>query len=85
MTLTLAARVSRTDTEDGGAVLLDRRTGRYVQLNPTGATTLTLLLEHDRATTVETLAHRHPEAAPRIADDVDAFVARLTARGLVTR
>ncbi|MFD7549717.1 PqqD family peptide modification chaperone [Streptomyces sp. NPDC059578] len=84
MSLTLAARVTRTHVEGGNAVLLDRGNGRYFQLNPTGATLLTLLLEHDRATAVDLLTRRHPRAAARIADDVDAFVALLVARRLVT-
>ncbi len=44
MTLTLKPDVTATDTEDG-LVLLDQRSGRYWQLNRSGATTLRLLLD----------------------------------------
>jgi hypothetical protein len=84
MSLTLAPRVTRTHVEGGHAVLLDRGNGRYFQLNPTGAALLALLLEHDRATAVDLLARRHPQAAARIADDVAGFVALLAAHRLVT-
>lgn len=44
MTITLRKDVSATESEDG-MVLLDERTGRYFQLNPTAAFVLKSLID----------------------------------------
>jgi hypothetical protein len=43
MTMTLRPDISTTNTDDG-MVLLDERTGRYFQLNPSGALILDALV-----------------------------------------
>ena len=85
MTYTLEPEVIATDVEDG-VVLLDQRTGRYFQLNRSGATTLRLLLDGnspDRA--AETLAGGRPEAVGRARTDVGALVESLLKARLVVR
>ncbi len=63
MTLALKPDVTATDTEDG-LVLLDQRSGRYWQLNRSGATTLRLLLDgHTPEETADRLTRQHPDAA----------------------
>jgi hypothetical protein len=84
MTVQLSADVTTVDTDEG-MVLLDERTGRYWQLNPTGARVLRLLLggatPHQVA---QTLAARHPVSTEQAAADVTALLRRLHAAGLVT-
>lgn len=84
MTLALAPHVCATVTEDG-MVLLDERTGRYWQLNGTGAAVLRHLLD---GSTVDAAAarlrERHPDAADRIAADVAGLLDSLHAAKLVT-
>ncbi|MFF7560607.1 lasso peptide biosynthesis PqqD family chaperone [Streptomyces pseudovenezuelae] len=85
MTYTLEPEVIATDVEDG-VVLLDQRTGRYFQLNRSGATTLRLLLDGnspDRA--AETLAAGRSEAAGRARTDVRALLESLLKAKLVVR
>ncbi|NYI07610.1 lasso peptide biosynthesis PqqD family chaperone [Allostreptomyces psammosilenae] len=73
----LRPHVSATDTEHG-MVLLDERTGRYWQLNATGATVVRLLLGgHGVPDAVTALTTAHPEAAERVADDVEALLRAL--------
>ncbi|MCX4869828.1 lasso peptide biosynthesis PqqD family chaperone [Streptomyces sp. NBC_00257] len=85
MNTALAANVSATQTEDGGMVLLDQRTGRYWQLNPTGAAILGLVLsEGDAQAAVRALVEQHPAAAARIPADVTSLVRMLRDRRLVT-
>jgi len=84
-TPTLGATVHATTT-DTGTVLLDERTGRYWQLNPTGAHILRALLDgtaaHDIA---QGLVERHTGLAPEQAErDVTALLEHLRAAGLVT-
>ncbi|WP_372405061.1 lasso peptide biosynthesis PqqD family chaperone [Streptomyces luteireticuli] len=79
MTFALRPDVSATDT-DHGMVLLDESTGRYWQLNGTGALILHTLL--DGATpgqTARLLGERHPTlTAGRAAADVAFFIRSLT-------
>jgi hypothetical protein len=83
MTLHLHPDVSAAYTGTG-AVLLDRRNGRYWQLNPTGAEVLRALGASGSADgATADLAERHgldPEDAAR---DVAALVAALRDGGLV--
>lgn len=77
MNLQIASHVSVVETP-GGTVLLNQRTGRYWQLNDTGALVLRLLRDGggvDDAVTELTAAH--PESADRIAEDVAALVRSL--------
>ncbi len=84
MTIALRPDVCATDTHDG-MVLLDEATGRYWQLNSTGALVLRALL--DGATPQEAayrLAERHPHlAAEQAGQDVRALLAALSGRRLV--
>lgn len=81
----LAAAVSTTRTPNGGAVLLNTRTGRLYALNPTGAAILTALREGggdpDRAITA--LADTHAADRARLADWVHAVVTALRTHGLL--
>ncbi|MGK3939198.1 lasso peptide biosynthesis PqqD family chaperone [Streptomyces sp. RP5T] len=83
MTYTLEPEVIATDVDDG-VVLLDQRTGRYFQLNRSGATTLRLLLDGnspDRA--AESLAAGRSEDLGRARTDVRALLASLLKAKLV--
>lgn len=75
--------VSTTDTDDG-TVLLNERTGRYWQLNNTGAHVLRELLDgHEPAGIAAALAGRYgidPQQAER---DVSAVIERLRGSELV--
>ncbi|GHE64541.1 hypothetical protein GCM10018785_36850 [Streptomyces longispororuber] len=83
MTFALKPDVTATDTEDG-LVLLDERSGRYWQLNRSGATTLRLLLDgHTPEETALRLARLHPDAADRALTDVRALLAALDRARLV--
>jgi hypothetical protein len=85
MTYSLETEVIATDVEDG-VVLLDQRTGRYWQLNRSGAATLRLLLDGnspERAAT--TLTAGRPEAADRARADVGALLDSLLKARLVVR
>ncbi|MFE3022106.1 lasso peptide biosynthesis PqqD family chaperone [Streptomyces sp. NPDC059256] len=81
----LAPAVHATET-DTGMVLLDERSGRYWQLNPTGALILRTLLDGDTADdAARQLHHRHPGLdADQAGRDVTALVNNLLASGLVT-
>ncbi len=82
--LRLRADVSTVDTDDG-LVLLDERSGKYYQLNSSGAVVLRALLE-DGSTeaVVRTLCERFPHQTDRIATDVAAVVEHLRTVGLIT-
>ncbi|MFI7104270.1 lasso peptide biosynthesis PqqD family chaperone [Streptomyces sp. NPDC050161] len=86
MRLALGPDISTTDT-DAGMVLLDERSGRYWQLNPTGALILRTLLnggilQHAAAE----LADRYPALTPEQAGhDAAALLESLRTAGLVTR
>ncbi|KOT90416.1 hypothetical protein ADK86_26215 [Streptomyces sp. NRRL F-5755] len=65
-------------------VLLDRSSGKYWQLNATGALVLRTLLEGATSEkAVHDLAERYPAAAHRAADDVDLLIGRLRTAGLI--
>jgi Coenzyme PQQ synthesis protein D (PqqD) len=84
MKLRLRADVSTVDTGDG-LVLLDERSGKYYQLNSSGALVLRALLEVGSAeAAVRTLCQRFPNETDRIAADVTAVVGHLRTVGLVT-
>ncbi|GGR72421.1 MULTISPECIES: lasso peptide biosynthesis PqqD family chaperone [Streptomyces] len=84
MSLSLAAYVTAVDTDGGAMVLLDERTGKYRQLNPTGALVLRLLL---RGATAEdaaaALTERYPQAGGRAGEDVARLVEALRRAGLL--
>ncbi|SHN47903.1 lasso peptide biosynthesis PqqD family chaperone [Cryptosporangium aurantiacum] len=84
MSLTLADSVSLTPTDDG-MVLLDERTGRYFQLNDTGATILLMLTSGvaEDLVAVE-LRKRFGVGADTADQDVVTFTAALRSAGLVT-
>lgn len=76
--------ISVADT-DYGQVLLDERTGRYWQLNPTGVVVVRALLDgadENAAVTALTATYKVEEAQAR--QDVSALVAGLRSAGLVT-
>jgi hypothetical protein len=83
MSLRLSADVATADT-DYGTVLLDQRSGRYWQLNPTGALIVRRLLEGD--TPAQAAAALTEEFTVEIDDalaDVEELVEQLRAAGLV--
>ncbi|MEU0772034.1 lasso peptide biosynthesis PqqD family chaperone [Streptomyces albogriseolus] len=83
MTYILEPDVIATDVEDG-VVLLDQRTGRYWQLNRSGAATLRLLLDGNSAEeAARELTRNRPEAAERARTDVRALLASLVKARLV--
>lgn len=72
-------------TTEGGMVLLDERSGRYWQLNNTGALILRHLLDGETPRqAAAALAGRYPAAADRAAGDVEQLLATLRERGLLT-
>lgn len=76
--------VSVADT-DYGQVLLDERTGRYWQLNPTGVVVVRTLLDGaDENTAVATLTAAYEVDEAQARQDVSALVAGLRTAGLVT-
>ena len=84
MTWQLRTDVSTADTDDG-MVLLDERTGRYWQLNATGAVVLRKLLDGAASHQIaQTLADRHAVSTAQAAADVAALLERLATAGLVT-
>ncbi|WP_206505142.1 lasso peptide biosynthesis PqqD family chaperone [Streptomyces chrestomyceticus] len=83
MPLRLHPDVTSADTDDG-TVLLHLGTGRYWQLNATGAAVLRHLLDGDEPDRVAAaLAVRHGIEADRAARDVHAVVGQLRAAKLV--
>jgi hypothetical protein len=85
MTLRLRADVSMVD-DAGSAVLLDEHTGRYFQLNSTGATVVRGLLQgHSVDDTARQLAERYPVAADRALADVISILDQLADARLVDR
>ncbi|MDQ3905612.1 MAG: lasso peptide biosynthesis PqqD family chaperone [Actinomycetota bacterium] len=80
----LRADVSTVDTDDG-LVLLDERSGKYYQLNSSGAVVLRALLEGGSTeAAVRALCERFPHQTDRIGTDVAAVVAHLRTVGLIT-
>jgi hypothetical protein len=84
MPLSLPAHVTAVDTDDGAMVLLDERTGKYRQLNPSGALILRLLLQGAPAqTAAAALAQRYPQAHADVDADVARFIKALRQTGLL--
>jgi hypothetical protein len=76
--------ISVADT-DYGQVLLDERTGRYWQLNPTGVVVVRALLDGaDENAAVTTLTSTYEVEEAQARQDVSALVAGLRSAGLVT-
>lgn len=74
MSFRLSSDVAVTDTDDG-LVLLHQRTGRYWQLNPTGAAVLRSLLGGQSADgAAEELTARYQVDGSQAASDVEALV-----------
>ncbi|MET9263531.1 lasso peptide biosynthesis PqqD family chaperone [Amycolatopsis sp. NPDC004079] len=72
-----------TDTPDG-SVLLNRRTGRYWQVNRTGTHTLDRLLAGESADRIAAdLAARYDIDAARVRADIAKMTDNLLAAGLV--
>jgi PqqD family protein of HPr-rel-A system len=70
----------------GEAVVLDLRSGRYFQVNRSGALLLRLLAQGtDRAALEAALATEYRLDAPAARRDVDAWLARLDEGGLLVR
>ncbi|GAA3123159.1 hypothetical protein GCM10010521_07730 [Streptomyces rameus] len=81
----LRADVSLVET-DYGKVLLDRRTGRYWELNPTGSLALDELTSGGDIDSVTTrLTDEFEVGAERARSDAEALVAALVEAGLVDR
>ncbi|MBL1081079.1 lasso peptide biosynthesis PqqD family chaperone [Streptomyces actinomycinicus] len=84
MTLTLRPDVTATATGDS-LVLLDQRSGRYWQLNATGALVLCALLNGSTPEQVgQDLSHHYPVSAEQATVDVTALVQQLSTAHLVT-
>ncbi len=84
MPLRLRPDIATTDTDDG-LVLLDERTGRYWQLNPTGAHVLHALLQgQHRADIARDLVTRYRIDAEQAAHDITALADQLSTAKLVT-
>jgi type II secretory pathway component PulK len=80
----LRANVTARPTEDG-MVLLDERTGRYWQLNATGAAVLAALLNGATPGQVaDRLVAARPVSHQRAAADVTALLDELTRANLVS-
>ncbi|MEV0374120.1 lasso peptide biosynthesis PqqD family chaperone [Streptomyces sp. NPDC050636] len=83
MRLHLHPDVVTTDTDDG-TVLLDERTGRYWQLNTTGAHVLHRLLDgHDPVRIAADVTDRHKIDAHQAERDVTAVIEQLRTAELV--
>ncbi|MGW5557525.1 lasso peptide biosynthesis PqqD family chaperone [Micromonospora sp. NPDC003944] len=83
MTLALAPEVTAADTSNG-LVLLDQRSGRYWQLNGTGAATVRMLLDGRTPDGVAAaLGERFPDCGERVQADVNALVSALLDARLV--
>jgi PqqD family protein of HPr-rel-A system len=84
MNLRLRADVSTVETDDG-LVLLDERSGKYYQLNASGAVVLRALVESGSTEdAVRELCERFPSQTDCIAADVAAVIEHLRAVGLIT-
>jgi Coenzyme PQQ synthesis protein D (PqqD) len=83
MSLRFRADVSTADTEYG-TVLLDERSGRYWQLNPTGALVVRTLLEGGTfEQAAEALTERFQVEQRQALQDVSALVESMHAAGLM--
>jgi hypothetical protein len=84
MTVTLRPDISTTDTDDG-MVLLNERTGRYFQLNPSGALILQALVNGaDIQHAARLLTQRYTVTPDRAIADVTTLIDHLRSAGLVT-
>ena len=82
--LRLGKHVTLSESEDG-AVLLDLRSGRYWQLNPTGVLVLRTLLDGgDEQHAVAAVAAHYPVDPDRARADVRSLVTALRDARLVT-
>ncbi|MFE2186042.1 lasso peptide biosynthesis PqqD family chaperone [Streptomyces sp. NPDC059455] len=83
MTFSLAPHMTMTET-DTGMVLLDERSGRYWQMNDTGALVLRCLLDGGSAESVTSeLRRRFPTATDDFAADVEALIGVVRTAGVV--
>lgn len=83
MTFRLGDDVCATDTDEG-MVLLDKRAGRYWQLNPTGRLILRTLLDGGTARqAAEDLSRQYLVNVEQASEDVSALVGQLRSAGLV--
>lgn len=83
MPLRLRPDIATTDTEDG-VVLLDEHTGRYWQLNPTGAAILHALRQgEDPDQIAHTLASRYRISVEQARQDITALTEHLHTAKLV--
>ncbi|MDQ4031590.1 MAG: lasso peptide biosynthesis PqqD family chaperone [Actinomycetota bacterium] len=74
MTFSLAPHVTTTRTEHG-VVLLDERTGRYWQMNGTGALVLRSLIDGKTLeSVVADLRDRYPAASEQAGRDVETLL-----------
>jgi hypothetical protein len=74
-----------TAVTEYGMVLLDERTGRYWQLSPVGALVIEQLgMGSAIEGTVESITSRFEVRSDQARIDVDAFLGKLVAAGLVT-
>ena len=82
MTLRLRDDVSTADTGTG-TVLLDERTGRYFQLNPSGGLILKILLDGGSvADAVSAIVGEYAVDRSRAATDVEALYTALCEAGI---
>ncbi len=73
-----------TAKTDYGTVLLDRRSGEYWELNPTGTLVVQTLLEGgEQADAVDAIVAEFDIERGRAAQDVSALIDQLRACGLV--
>ncbi|WP_251053320.1 MULTISPECIES: lasso peptide biosynthesis PqqD family chaperone [unclassified Streptomyces] len=80
----LHADVTCTTTEDG-MVLLNQRTGRYWQLNATGATVLQAFLNGSTLQQIsDALVQARPVSREHAEADVNALIDHVTRAGLVS-
>ncbi|HXT46384.1 MAG TPA: lasso peptide biosynthesis PqqD family chaperone [Pseudonocardiaceae bacterium] len=85
MSLQFREDVSTADTEYG-TVLLDERSGRYWQLNPTGTLVVrTLLAGGTPAQAISALIGEFDVDEPQATQDVTVLLEELRSAGLVTR
>ncbi len=85
MTFSLAPYVTATYTEHG-VVLLDERSGRYWQMNDTGATVLRQLLGGGTVeAAIADLRHHFPEVPDEVSADVRKLLDALLTAKLVAQ
>lgn len=84
MTLRFCPEVSTAET-DYGTVLLDQRSGRYWELNPTGTLVVrTLLNGGSEEEAIQELVSEFTVDSAQATQDVSTLVEQLRASGLVT-